>query len=234
MTTVGANNNGNATTKVPAWRVLLQSITNPSEYLCVDTNSRSGVQFFYHSFTFVSLLPVVIVCMVVIYLGTQFPDTFKDRDSIMFVPVLSVLLYGPVVLHVFSRWMLKAMLMVGLTTKSSTGSMTTVGWYIGAVGLCLVYWLLGVSVFFGNINQFFNFIDYVINTGILVILAVWLRIAYLGYQVNIDPAVATEGIRVRTRLIVGLMLGMVFSLLALLVIGFFVNLIAAILIDNVL
>jgi len=208
----------------PSWKVLFLGILRPSSHLRLSDSSRSGAAHFYRAFGLYCALPVVLLNLAAIIAKGQSPDVWHFQDINPWTVIIAVpaqLIIGPLNIWLIAWCVYGGMSATGLTSAEAKDRILTTGWYVGTVLLCLGYWWLGFGVFLASLRALGRSIDPVLTGGLLIGVAVWLRVALSAYSANVPERSGGKGLRV----LFGLIVGAVLFFVAMIPIGFVVQLV---------
>ena len=207
-----------------AGKILFLGMLRPASHLRFHESRPSGAIHFYRAFSLYCLLPVVLLNVVAIITECQSPDGWRFQDINPWTVVIAVpaqLIFGPLTLWVIAWCLYGGMSAAGLRPAEAKERLLMTGWYVGTALLCLGYWWLGFGVFFGSLRAFWRSIDPLLTIGIVIALAIWIRLALSAYYTNVPEPSGGKGARV----FFGFIVGTVFFVIAMIPIGFVLQLI---------
>jgi hypothetical protein len=220
----------------PTWQTVFLGIALPMRYLKITPASRSGPIHFLRGFGLYCLLPMVLLHAYAIAAEQQSPDAWRFGDfnpkTVAFAMPFQILT-GGLAIAIFAPCMRAAMNALGLPAKSlerkqhraATEDFRTAGWYIGTALLCLYGWWFAISIFFLSIDGWNRAVEDATGFTLLATCLIGLRTLVSGYAGNsIDPDVGFD-FSVLMRSFFGSILGLVFWFIAMIPIGFLLNLV---------
>jgi hypothetical protein len=208
----------------PSWKVLFLGMLRPSAFMRLGESSPSGVAHFYRTFGLYCLLPVVLLNVVAIIAEGQSPEVWRFQDINPWTAVIAVpaqLIIGPLNIWLIAWCMYGGMSIVGLNPASAKERVLTTGWYVGTTLLCLGYWWIGFGVFFGSIRAIWRSVESALTVGLVVGIAIWIWVAWSSYRVNLPERSGGTGVKA----FFGLVAGAVLFFLAMIPIGFVLQLV---------
>lgn len=182
----------------PGWRILFSGMWKPGTYLRLTEGSRPGVFHFYRTFGIYGLLPVVLLNAAAIIGEGQSPEAWRFRDINPWTIVIAAaaqLVVGLLVLHIFSLTMSMGMSAVRLNSGDAAERVLKTGWYVGTTLYCLLYWWLGLVVFFTSLKATEDAVEPAITPALVVGMVIALRVALSAYRVNSAEGGGGTGVR---------------------------------------
>ncbi|MCP4708924.1 MAG: hypothetical protein GY869_09890 [Planctomycetes bacterium] len=202
----------------PSWEILILGMVLPGIYMRVTKISREGVAHFYTAFIFYCLLPVVLLNLFAGLTEELWPDFWYFQDINPWTMVIAVpaqLIVGVMNIWIITRCFYAGMKAVGMNPMEKLDRVLTTGWYVGTTMYCLGFWWIGIGVFFLSIDSIGNLFEPVVTGGLVVWIAIWIRIAMSAYRVNVP---GRNGGFVKT--FFGLVIGAILFIIAMIPIGF--------------
>ena len=203
---------GNSTHTIDAhasWRVLFLGMLRPDTYMRLTGSSLSGVAHFYRAFGLYCMLPVVLLNVAAIIAAGQSPGAWIFQDIAPWTVVIGVpvqLIIGPLNIWIITWCLYGGMSAVGLNPANAKERVLTTGWYVGTTLHCLGYWCLGFGIFFSSIRAIHRISEPVLTAGLMIGLAIWLKVALSAYRVNVPECGGSTADKTFTGLLVGALL----------------------------
>lgn len=220
----------------PTWQTLFMGIVMPMRFLRIDGASRPGPTHFLRAFGLYCLLPMVLLHLYAISAEQADPEAWSFQDFNPKTVVYAMpfqLLTGALALAILAPCMRAAIRMLGLPSinlekkpyRAAQENLLKVGWYVGTAILCLYGWLLALSIFFVSIDGWMRSVEDITIYTLIATCFLGFRTMVSGYAGNlIDPDRGFElGTLVRS--FFGCILGLVFWFIAMIPIGFLMNLV---------
>ena len=208
----------------PGWKVLFLGMLRPGTYMRLLESSPSGVAHFYRTFGFYCLLPVIVLNVAAIVSERTWPEAWYFQDVSPWTAVIAVaaqLIIGPLNIWIIAWCFYAGMNVAGLNPAHMKRRVLTTGWYVGTTLHCLGYWWLGFGVFFSSIDAIHDSFEPVLTAGLVIGIAIWLWVALSAYRVNVPERSGGTGVRA----FLGLVVGAVLFFLAMIPIGFVLQLV---------